>query len=147
MVLFLQPIKSFCYIPENESKQDVLGWNTSRANIPKHDGTNIPRHTSPQGTIIHRREECLNNIFLPLGIIRGGKTAHIPKLLTANIPNILVPPGPSKTKGKKYQPPKPPPSTPAHPYHQKRINIHSYQYPNSPLSTTKTTPSAPKMSY
>ena len=29
MVLFLRSIKSFCYIPENESEQTVLGWNTS----------------------------------------------------------------------------------------------------------------------
>ena len=29
MVLFLQSIKSFRYIPENESEQDILGWNTS----------------------------------------------------------------------------------------------------------------------
>ena len=29
MVLFLRSIKSFCYITENESKQPVLGWNTS----------------------------------------------------------------------------------------------------------------------
>ena len=29
MVLFLRSIKSFHYIPENESEQDVLGWNKS----------------------------------------------------------------------------------------------------------------------
>ena len=29
MVLFLRSIKSFRYIPENESEQDILGWNTS----------------------------------------------------------------------------------------------------------------------
>ena len=31
MVLFLRSIKSFRYIPENESEQPVLGWNTSEA--------------------------------------------------------------------------------------------------------------------
>ena len=29
LVLFLRSINSFCYIPENESEQPVLGWNTS----------------------------------------------------------------------------------------------------------------------
>ena len=29
LVLFLRSKKSFCYIPENESEQDVLGWNMS----------------------------------------------------------------------------------------------------------------------
>ena len=30
MVLFLRSKKSFCYIPENEIEQDILGWNTSQ---------------------------------------------------------------------------------------------------------------------
>ena len=29
MVLFLQSKNRFCYIPENESEQDILGWNKS----------------------------------------------------------------------------------------------------------------------
>ena len=29
LVLFLRSKKSFCYILENESEQDILGWNTS----------------------------------------------------------------------------------------------------------------------
>ena len=31
MVLFLRSKKGFCYIPENESEQDILGWNKSDA--------------------------------------------------------------------------------------------------------------------
>ena len=31
MVLFLQSKNRFCYIPENESEQDILGWNKSIA--------------------------------------------------------------------------------------------------------------------
>ena len=29
LVLFLRSKNSFCYIPENESEQDILGWNKS----------------------------------------------------------------------------------------------------------------------
>ena len=29
MVLFLRSKNRFCYIPENESEQDILGWNKS----------------------------------------------------------------------------------------------------------------------
>ena len=33
MVLFLRSKKGFRYIPENESEQDILGWNTSVVSI------------------------------------------------------------------------------------------------------------------
>ena len=29
LFLFLRSKKSFCYIPDNEIEQDILGWNTS----------------------------------------------------------------------------------------------------------------------
>ena len=32
LVLFLQSKKIFCYIPENESEQNILGWNKSTGN-------------------------------------------------------------------------------------------------------------------
>ena len=34
LVLLLRSKKSFRYIPENESKQDILGWNTSNTPPP-----------------------------------------------------------------------------------------------------------------
>ena len=37
MVLLLLSINSFCYIPDNESEQPVLGWNTSKDDKDKKD--------------------------------------------------------------------------------------------------------------
>ena len=36
LVLFLRSKKSFRYIPENESEQDILGWNVSLGWIVLH---------------------------------------------------------------------------------------------------------------
>ena len=36
MVLFLRYKKSFCYIPDNDIKQDILGWNTSIVNCGRY---------------------------------------------------------------------------------------------------------------
>ena len=53
MVLFLRYTNSFRYIPENESKQDILGWNTS--NINANPGLSF------SGKLSHR--DANHNIF------------------------------------------------------------------------------------
>ena len=46
MILFLQSINSFRYIPENESEHPVLGWNTSLTALPN-GALNTIERTSP----------------------------------------------------------------------------------------------------
>ena len=62
----------------------------TKSNIPKKNCANIPGHTIPWGTLIHRVEDCLNKRPHPLRNNEGVKTDNIPKLMTANIPKILV---------------------------------------------------------
>ena len=65
----------------------------TKYHIPKHDGTNISRHTILQVTFINWEEDLLKKKSPSSRMIPGGKTAHTPKLLNAYIPKLLVPPG------------------------------------------------------
>ena len=59
-------------------KVGVLNIDT-KTHIPKQNGTNIPRHTPPQGYIYHRWEELFNNRYSSLSLIPGREISHIPK--------------------------------------------------------------------
>ena len=52
MVLFLRSKKGFRYIPENESEQDILGWNKSDQPVRDPKSTSPKRVERPESIIV-----------------------------------------------------------------------------------------------
>ena len=75
MVLFLRSRKGFCYIPENESEQSVLGWNKSTGVINEGGRNDVDLDEFDESTCSGDR--CYSMFYKEEEIITEGSTVWV----------------------------------------------------------------------